>query len=473
MRKDNEGQSVIEVILAVAIFVIVISGVVVSILGVLGLNQGSGEEMVALEYAREGIDASRAIRNQGYSNLIDSSALGINNSSGTWSFGGSSNTFDKYTRVLKIEPVQRDASGNIVTSGGTVDSNTKKVTSTVTWQVSGLRNNSLALTSYLTNWQLALPSSSWSTPIQNGIFNAAGNGSGNKVAISGNYAYLTRSAGTPNFLVIDISNAASPTLVGSLTLGGSPQDISLLGNYIYVASDDNASELQVVNISNPSNPSLAGVLNLSGNTNSSSIYAIGTSVYLGRVSSSATDLYKISVTTPSSPTLVSSLELGATPKAIFATGNYAYLASSGNTEELQTINISLVTPTLMGSVNLAGNNDGLSITGNSANLFLGRAGGDLISYSISNPTSPVLLGTTSMGGDVNGLYLDGNNLLVASSNNAGEFRVLNVTTPAAPTLTGSLNTSGSLFGVYYSSLLDTAVAAQGSNAEELVVIKKQ
>jgi hypothetical protein len=44
-----------------------------------------------------------------------------------------------------------------VASGGTTDTKTKKVTSTVTWNAGPLRNNSVALSEYFTNWSAAIP----------------------------------------------------------------------------------------------------------------------------------------------------------------------------------------------------------------------------------------------------------------------------------------------------------------------------
>lgn len=465
---DESGQSVIEIILAVAIFVIIVSGVVVSTLGVINLNQTSSEEVVALEFAKEGIEAVRSIKNQNYSSLVDSAATGISNASGVWSFSGVENVFDKYTRSIKIESVQRDASGNIVATGGTLDSNTKKVTATVSWNVSGSRNSSTSIGEYLTNWKQ--PIGSWTNLAQVGSYDASGNGQGNRVTGQGNYVYLTRSAGTPNFLVIDITNPSSPSMVGSLTLNGVPQDMVISGSYIYIASDDNASELQIVNVSSPNSPTLAGVLNLSGNTNASSVAVTGNTVYLGRVSSGSTEFYKINASNISSPTLSSSLELGGTPFGIHIEGNTAYVASGNNSAELQVINLSLATPVLQTSTNLAGNTDGLSIDGNATNIYLGRVGGEIFTFLTSNLTTSQSV--VSVGGDVNNLFLSGDTLFAATSLTSGELSVLNVSTTST-TLVSSLSTTGSLFDVYYSANLQTVAAAHASNTEELVLIKKQ
>jgi autotransporter-associated beta strand protein len=154
----QRGFSVIEVILAAALFMIFSTGTLTLVLQGFSSNRLGEEEAIANQYASEGIEAVRSIRNQSYSSLINSAGTGvIKNGSGVWAFSGSNNTFGKYTRVITITDVQRDGSGNVVSSGGTVDANTKKATVTVSWNFSPTRNNSIVLSSYLTNWKAQIP----------------------------------------------------------------------------------------------------------------------------------------------------------------------------------------------------------------------------------------------------------------------------------------------------------------------------
>jgi hypothetical protein len=66
-------------------------------------------------------------------------------------------------------------------------------------------------------------------------------------AVSGNYAYVGQGQ---DFLVIDISNAANPTKVATLTTDGTVEDIVISGNYAYVADGDNG--FVVIDITTPS-----------------------------------------------------------------------------------------------------------------------------------------------------------------------------------------------------------------------------
>ncbi|MEK7067869.1 MAG: type II secretion system protein [Patescibacteria group bacterium] len=120
----NKGFSIVEVMLAVALFMIFATGMVVAVISGLNNNQLAGEQTIANQYASEGLEAARG--------------LGFNNVANT------NSVFDKYSRSL------------VVTS---IDADTKKVTSAVSWNVNSARANSVVLTTYLTNWRAgAVPS---------------------------------------------------------------------------------------------------------------------------------------------------------------------------------------------------------------------------------------------------------------------------------------------------------------------------
>ena len=161
----NKGFSIIEVILAAAIFVIFSSGAVGVIIQIWQADRLSAEYTVANQFAVEGLEAARSIKNQAYTNLVNSIGTGlIRNGSNVWALNGSNNTLthssgDNYVRVLKVEDVQRDVGGNIVASGGTLDPDAKKITSTVSWNFTSVRPESIILTTYLTDWRKAIATS--------------------------------------------------------------------------------------------------------------------------------------------------------------------------------------------------------------------------------------------------------------------------------------------------------------------------
>jgi len=163
--KSQAGLSIIEIIIAIALFVIISASSVGAVLGSFSTSRLGDEQNLANAIAAEGIEAVESIRNQDWFNLTNGSH-GLTLSGSTWIFSGASDIdgSGKFTRVITISDISRDLNGDIVTSGGTVDPNTKKVVSTVSWDFTPTRNNSVVAEAYLTNWQLSVNPSGGYTP---------------------------------------------------------------------------------------------------------------------------------------------------------------------------------------------------------------------------------------------------------------------------------------------------------------------
>lgn len=163
IKKSNieAGFSVLEVILAAAIFVIFSTSAVIVVIQGYNANRQGNEFTVANQFAAEGIEAVKSVKNQNYSSLINSASLGLRrNGSNVWELFGTENRLshnnnpaDDYIRKIKIEDVYRDVNGNIVANGGTTDPDTKKITSTVTWNFNFSRPETLDLVTYLSDWR--------------------------------------------------------------------------------------------------------------------------------------------------------------------------------------------------------------------------------------------------------------------------------------------------------------------------------
>lgn len=154
IQNQHLGQSMIELVVAIGIFTIVGSAIIVLALDAFNMESAGKDDSQALLYAEEGIEAARAIRDNKWDNLKNAPLQnGLTRQNGFWEFFGASDSLGKYTRVTSVETVNRDAvTGNIVTTGGIPDVETKKITSTVTW-VSNGQNNTTSLVSYLMRWQ--------------------------------------------------------------------------------------------------------------------------------------------------------------------------------------------------------------------------------------------------------------------------------------------------------------------------------
>lgn len=460
---SRNGFSLVEIILASSIFVLLVTALVGAFLYGQESTALAGNRARANMLAEEGLEAVRNIRDPAYANLTDGT-YGLTTTSNQWNLSGSSDTNGIFTRQIVIS---------------SVDTKRKSVTANVTWQQNPQRTGSVSLVSRLTNW-IALGIGNWAIPTQSASINLSGNQDGLKVQVQGNYAYLVRSNASNNFVVIDTTNPDTPSTLATISITGTPTNIFVSGNYAYVTSNDNSQELQIIDISTPSSPSVVGSYNASGNADANGVYVVGSTAYVVRANSGDDEFSIVNVTNHSSPVELGTIDLGATGYEVVVSGNYSYVASGHNSQELKVVDISLPSaPFLSGpGMNLSSNTDATTIALNSTTLFVGQ-GTTLYDISVSNPLLPVNLGSIGTSGTLNDIALNlgngGTYVYLATTDNSLEFQVINVTTPATPVLLGSVNTPGNdnLNGIAYDATLDRAFGVGAGNTNEFFVFKPQ
>lgn len=118
-------------------------------------NRGSDraqEIQQALWNTADGMEALRSISFPSLANTL-TGALSFTTPTWTLATNGPQTLTDGSTRIVKVEAVNRDASCLIVTTGGTVDVDSKKITSETTWIDTAGRNHTLTTTTLRTNWR--------------------------------------------------------------------------------------------------------------------------------------------------------------------------------------------------------------------------------------------------------------------------------------------------------------------------------
>ncbi|MBT4722346.1 hypothetical protein HN958_01300 [Candidatus Falkowbacteria bacterium] len=131
------GTSLIEALIALAIFFVLISGVMILYSRTFDTSTRSAELTDITQIAKESFSAIQSIAYNDWSDITDGTH-GLNISSSLWEFSGSSDEINsRYTRQVTIASVQRDVNCNIVESGGTVDPDTKLVNTNISWSNSG------------------------------------------------------------------------------------------------------------------------------------------------------------------------------------------------------------------------------------------------------------------------------------------------------------------------------------------------
>ena len=154
------------------------------------------------------------------------------------------------------------------------------------------------------------------------------------IKVVGNYAYVAGQSTAQSYVfVVDVSNPASPHLLGSLPAGHSPQGLDVEGNFWYQTIYDNDATygvpaLDIYNISNPSTFHQVGTAILSGTCHAQDVTVEGTTAYVACYTDSSVAV--VDVSNPVSPTVNGYIALPATSSPIFleAKGRYVYSISN-------------------------------------------------------------------------------------------------------------------------------------------------
>jgi len=149
----RSGFGLLEIIIAIgitSITFVAIAGVAATTLKNIRENENSEK---ALFYAQEGIEAVRAVKDKGWVANIGTLTFGASYhpaiSGSSWSLASGAETIGIFTRTIVISNVSRDPGTKDIEqtyNAGNNNTNTKKVTSTVSWP-----GKSIYLTAYITN----------------------------------------------------------------------------------------------------------------------------------------------------------------------------------------------------------------------------------------------------------------------------------------------------------------------------------
>jgi hypothetical protein len=261
------------------------------------------------------------------------------------------------------------------------------------------------------------------------------------VYVQGRYAYVAN-YGSSTFQIIDVSNPASPTSVGSVSTGSNPTSVYVQGRYAYVVNYS-GNTLQIFDVSNPTSPTSVGSVSTGSNSFPISVYVQGRYAYVANYGKS---LQIFDVSNPTSPTLVGSVGTGYYPYSVYVQGRYAYVVNSGS-YTLQIFDVSNPTsPTLVGSVDTGYNPYSVYVQGRYA--YVANYDNNIFQIiDVSNPASPTSVGSVSTGSNPTSVYVQGRYAYVANYGSS-TFQIIDVSNPASPTSVGSASTGTGPFSVY-------------------------
>jgi hypothetical protein len=452
----ERGFSAVEALLAAAVFGVIVTAIIGALVYGRASTAYAGERQRANLIAEEGVEAARNIGDASFANLADGT-FGLAQSGGVWTFSGSSDTTNTFTRQITIS---------------TPSTNRKLVTSTVSW-TQGNGTNQTTASTLLTNWSAVINTvKSWANAFQQSVLDLPGSTPGFKIATQGDYAYVVRNATTANFYIINIANPSAPTIVSTLNLAASPTNIDVVGNYAYVTTSSDTAELQIVNVTNPAAPTLTSSYNATGAGDGRAVDVVGTLAYLVRSANGGSDEFVIvNVATPASPTRVGGYSSNITMYDVKINGTGAYIATSSDTQEFLVIGILVpALPTFSSAINLPGTTDATSLDHSGTQLVIAQG---TILYTYNTFLGFVAQGTITLSGTIQDISLDTvHNYVHVGTNAAGaEFQVININTPTAPAVLKTVDIAGSssITGVAYSTTKDVTPAVSPINVQEVII----
>ncbi|MEK7451868.1 MAG: hypothetical protein AAB664_00865, partial [Patescibacteria group bacterium] len=493
----------IEIIFITALFAVIGTGIVSTLLSGSHASKQGGDYVVASGYIGEAINAVKSIRDQAWNTMINGT-YGLSTVGAKFSFNGVSESMPGgYTRTVTVSDVYRTGSltGDIAPSG-VLDTGTKKISINVVWNIFATQMKSLTSIFYVTNWKslawvqtlfaefgIGSSNSSTSTNSIDGEVTLAStnadwtgitqeysvdqNGTGNLIASafdeSHNWLVTLQATTSGNELqVLDVSNIsnATPTVLRGMELTQGA-DLVVSGDFAYVTASDTGSSGAEIVVVNLLTMSTVATVNLPQSAAGTAIVMNGTTLVVGRVNNANTEeVFFYNVSNPASPALIGSTELGFSVTDLAMNAQNVFVTSATNTAEMTVINVS--TRTISQTIDMTTTADALSVLVSGTNIYIGRASGtseELVMLDGSNPPLglPILF-SLEIGSDVNGIAMDpkATMLTLATNDNSGELVLVNtsdVSIAQVVNVAGSNNANTSaIYGthVYLGSDADAA-----------------
>jgi hypothetical protein len=397
MHSKEKGFSIIELIIASAVFVLFMSSS--------GMLLFSGEDTGRVNltlykanlYAQEGLEATRVIRDGNWLALTQGD-YGLQKSGSTWVFNGTSDVLEnKYRRTITI---------------ASINENKREVRSLVRWFNAFGQEKQVEFKTYYTNWQRIRED-------DGGIINLGD--SANDIYVSGNYTYLAVNDQHTSLMIVNTTNPSSPTIVSTMDLNGSGEDVFVVGNYAYVVLSTN--KMIILNISNPSNPIQVSSVSLSAKP--TSIFVFNGYAYIGQLKLSE-GLVMYNVSNPAVPQYYRSYNKGLYIYDVKVVNGWIYLAIN------------------------AGRGFDVSDEGDYAYAYVAvdLAQGGFETYHL-HESSITRLSIVNVGSGCNNAYYDNHKVYLACKNTESGLVRMNTTSINHPVFIDNFDIMGEGNGVFY------------------------
>lgn len=421
---NSKAFSLIEVIVATALFAIFSGALLVATLGVGFSIKNSEDRLAARYYEQEAQEALRSIRDYDWDNLT-AGTYGLSSASGYWELSGSSDTFEKFTRSVEITELSQTRKEAVISISWITDEG-QAISTNSTLRLTNWESTTFVLDTqsdfdegFYNSTESRVDGSvimkqlgSWASGVSSLSEDVSGNEDPLAMRIIDNHLYLgtNNKASSGEFFIYDISDVSEGVLteLRNVELSSDVNDFVIDGDYAYLALNNTGAELAIVRLSDGT---LVNLYDLPSNSVARGIALSGSEVLISTDADAVEELYAIDVSSPEGTlTQTQALEIGDNVYRLAVDGDHAFLLTDDNNEELQVLEISSFT--LVDTLDLAGNADAIAVDvlPDSDRLYVGRVqSGDPEFYEIdiSSPSSlgsADILGSTELNDDV--LWID-------------------------------------------------------------------
>lgn len=136
-KRDQQGVTAVEIMLGVSLAALVLVFTTHTIMRFVNVGRDVADRTQALYLAEDGLELARYVRDDdwtAFSGLTSGNTYYLSVDSTDVTIGGTPEVIDsRFTRSVTVTDVERDTNDDLVTSGGTSDSDSRFVTVTVSW----------------------------------------------------------------------------------------------------------------------------------------------------------------------------------------------------------------------------------------------------------------------------------------------------------------------------------------------------
>ncbi len=486
---NQKGQSLVEIVLAMGLAAILLPALLT---GLVSSRQGKAQQAQrtqAVYLLNETVDAVRSVREKGWTGFAVDGTYHTATSSGSWVLASGSATINGLTQSVSIGDVNRDSTGTIASSGGTLDPSSKKVDIAISWGQPYLStvSASLYMTRYLDNnsftqttvadFNVGTKSGTTITNTSGGEVTLGAGGHGDwcspnltlaaldlpksgvanaLTAIEGRaFAGTGDNASGVSFANVNITTTYPPVASINGTFDGYKTN-GIFGetNYAYLATDNHSKEIVIIDLNQNQNGKYVevGYFDAPGNGSGNSVYVSGSTGYM--ISGSNLYSFNLSSKSGSRPQL-GSVSLAGTGTKVFIVGTYAYVAIGSSSTQLQIINIS--NPSSMSVVGQAlvsgqGAQD-VFVNASGTRAYLATSSSSsqkeffIIDVSTKTGNRPTVGSYEAQGMNPKGVTVVTNNKAILVGTGGEEYQAIDIATESNPTRCGGLTISAGVNGV--------------------------